>query len=140
MGLNCLLPENWIDRHYLDYGPLLDKMRGKQWVLIPHVVRIEGDAAKVNLFKVPGGYVMPVTYGGKAERVKATLRKIDESIHMKPFFAYHPGMQTKTLLDIKVKDDELKLEVPLRRGCAAASKCLCLNRPQKFWKSGSDFV
>ena len=34
-------------------------MRGKKWVLLPHVVEVADKAAAVNLFEVPGGYVIP---------------------------------------------------------------------------------
>ena len=71
------LPSAWADRQYLDYGPLLDAMRGKKWVLRPHVVTVVGNAAKVNLFEVPGGYALPVTFAGKATQVKVVLHGLD---------------------------------------------------------------
>ena len=49
----------------LDYGPLLDAMRGKKWVLAPHCVESILPQVKVNLFEVPGGYALPVTFGGR---------------------------------------------------------------------------
>ncbi|MDD2764870.1 MAG: hypothetical protein PHE83_12955 [Opitutaceae bacterium] len=51
---HSLLPSAWVDRQYLDYGPLLDALRGKKWVLRPHAVEAVNHAAKVNLFQVPG--------------------------------------------------------------------------------------
>ena len=56
------------DRLYLDYGPLLDAMRGRKWVLAAHCVEAVEPGVKVNLFQMPGGYVLPVTFGGKLHR------------------------------------------------------------------------
>ncbi len=48
-------------------------MRGKKWVLPPHVVEVVGNKAKANLFEVPGGYALPVTFGGKASTATVVL-------------------------------------------------------------------
>lgn len=119
---HSLNPSDWADRAYLDYGPLLDKMRGKQWVLIPHVVRVAGDGAKINLFKVGRGrYVMPVTFGGKAGKVKVILRKIGGGTGGNHFCAYYPGVASGTRLEVKTTGEEQAIEVPLHRGCAMAT-------------------
>ena len=62
------------------------------------MVRVEGEAAKVNLFKVPGGYAMPVTFGGDAERVQVVVKKIDEAMGVNPLYAYHPSVVEGTRL------------------------------------------
>ena len=49
-------------------------MRGKKWVLLPHAVEVADQKARANLFAVPGGYVMPVVFGGKAKSVEVVLR------------------------------------------------------------------
>ena len=44
-----------VDWCYLDYGPLLAAIRGKPWVLKPHIISAANRAAHANLFEVPGG-------------------------------------------------------------------------------------
>ncbi len=109
------------DKWYLEYGPLLDLMRGKKWVLEPHVIQVEGGAAKVNLFQVPGGYVVPVTFGGKAETVRLAIRK-PSALAKWPTHpavtALHPGSDQPVPVTAIVKGDLLNLTVPLHRGCA----------------------
>ena len=68
---HTLLPDPEIERYYLDYGPLLDALRGKRWLLLPHVIRVEGEKALANVFEVPGGYVIPVTFGGKESAARS---------------------------------------------------------------------
>ena len=58
---HSLHPSPTVDQYYLDYGPQLDAMRGKKWVLAPHCVETTTPGVKVNLFEVPDGYVLPVT-------------------------------------------------------------------------------
>ena len=67
---HCIVPSADHDRWYFDYGPLLDAMRGKKWVLQPHSVTAGAPNVKVNLFEVPGGYVVPVTFAGQAASVE----------------------------------------------------------------------
>ena len=42
-------------------------------VLLPHVIEVAGQKARANLFSVPGGYVIPVVFGGKEKTVEVTL-------------------------------------------------------------------
>ena len=66
---HCITPSPSVEKLYRDYGRLLDAMRGKKWVLLPHFVRCGDPAMKVNAFWVPGGFVVPVTFGkGRARR------------------------------------------------------------------------
>jgi hypothetical protein len=107
------------EQYYLDYGPLLDAMRGKKWVLAPHCVEVAGGAAKVNLFKVPGGYAMPICFGGKAESADVTIRNVAGLDNMK-YSVIHPGVEklaTPTIVS-KDKNGAATLRVPLLRGCA----------------------
>ena len=111
----------WIktEKYYLAYGPLLDTMRGKKWVLSPHCVEVVDGAAKANLFQVPGGYAMPVCFGGKAEFAEVIIRNVPRLDSMK-YSVIHPGsanaVPPTTLF--KDKDGATMLRVPLLRGCA----------------------
>ena len=58
----------------MDYGPLLDAMRGKRWVLAARCVNAVTPGLGVNLFEALGGYALPVTFGGKAASARVRLR------------------------------------------------------------------
>jgi hypothetical protein len=85
------------EQYYLAYGPLLDAMRGKKWVLAPHCVEVVGANARVNLFQVQGGYAMPVCFGGKAEFAEVIIRNVP-GLASFTYSVIHPGVQTTTVL------------------------------------------
>ena len=116
---HTILPREDVDRCYLDYGPLLDALRGKRWVLLPHVLDVVEDKAKANLFEVPGGYVIPVTFG-QGERVTVVLRGLPRLAGQEGFRAevVHPGQNEWLPLAIEDDSDKLTCSVPLIRGCA----------------------
>ena len=107
------------EKYYLAYGPLMDAMRGKKWVLEPHCVEIAGCTAKANLFQVPGGYAMPVCFGGKAEFADIILRNIQGLDNLK-CSVLHPDRETAVAPAALYKDKggALVLRVPLHQGCA----------------------
>jgi hypothetical protein len=107
------------EQFYLDYGPLLAAMRGKKWVLAPHCVEVVGGPAKVNLFQVPGGYAMPVCFGGKVDYADVMIRNVPDLGSFK-YSVIQPGVQvaaSPTIL-FKDKDGATLLRVPLVHGCA----------------------
>lgn len=112
---HSLAPGDWVDRQYLDYGPLLDALRGKKWVLSPHAVSVVANAAHVNLFQTPDGYIVPVTFGRGAGEVIVELRGVPASRAA----ALHPGSADWEPLRITgVARGVVRIAVPLRRGCA----------------------
>ena len=115
---HSLHPSPEVDKHYLDYGPLMDLMRGKKWVLEPHCVEVMDPQAKVNLFKVPDGYIVPVTFGGKAESVDVVLRNVKGITSKTVCTALHPGAETPVPVTLRFDGGTIRLTVPLRRGCA----------------------
>ena len=117
---HTIRPSEAVDKWYLDYGPLLDLMRGKKWVLEAHAIKVEGSAI-ANLFEVPGGYVAPVMLGGKAESVRLIIRKpamLKKWPATPVIQAYYPGSDGFETLTGTVKGDLLHVTVPLQRGCA----------------------
>jgi len=107
------------EQYYLAYGPLLDAMRGKKWVLAPHCVEVVDGAAKGNLFQVPGGYAMPVCFGGNAEFAEVVIRNIPGLDNLK-YHVIHPVVETAVPATIlsQDKDGATRLRVQLLRGCA----------------------
>ncbi len=114
---HTVTPESAVDRLYLDYGPLLDAIRGKKWVLAPHCVEAAGSGAKVNLFEVPGGYALPVTFAGRAETVTVRVRNVP-GLDGARVRAWLPGTEAPQKVTSSFKDGLLELAVPVARGCA----------------------
>lgn len=117
---HTVLPNAKLDQWFFDYGPLLDTLRGKRWVLLPHVVHVEGDKALANVFEVPGGYVMPVMLGGRETAAKVVLRGLPMLAGQTGFRAevLRPGESQPVQLSTTAKGRSLSLDVPLKRGCA----------------------
>ncbi len=135
---HTILPETDTDQHYLDYGPLLDALRGKRWVLQPHCIEVADARAKVNLFEVPGGYVVPVTFG-KADRVSLVLRGLARLPGQESFRAevIHPGGTGWVSLSVQEAGDTLSLDVPLVRGCAMVKLAYAWIEPKAAYFGGS---
>ena len=114
------MPSPTADRLYLDYGPMFEAMRGRKWVLLPHAVSVEGGSAKVNLFRVPGGYLIPVMLGGSTSNSTVTLRGIPETSAGKQIHCelIHPGETEWKARDFSMRGNSITLQVPLNRGCA----------------------
>ncbi len=113
------LPDPQVEQLFIDYGPLMDAMRGKQWVLAPHVVSVPGGEALANLFEVPGGFVVPVIHA-KAARVRVVLRGMSKLVKADGFDvdALHPGVKEAVKINVERKGEEMILDVPVVRGCA----------------------
>ncbi len=114
---HSILPDEWTDRQYLDYGPLMASMRGKKWVLEPHCLEVGDGAAKANLFEVPGGYIVPVVFGADESTVTLKIRNIPglDSVKCQ---ALYPGTDQPAALKSSYKDGGLEIKAPLKRGCA----------------------
>jgi hypothetical protein len=115
---HSLRPGPWVDRLYLEYGPLLDLMKGKKWVLEPRCVEVDGREAKVNLFEVPGGWVVPVTFGPPNGIVTVILRNVNGMKGVLKACAMYPGSEATVPVVLTRSDDAVRMAVGTRRGCA----------------------
>jgi hypothetical protein len=117
---HTIIPDPWADPYYLDYGPLLDALRGRKWVLGPQPVEVAGQVARANVFAVPGGYVAPVVMGGAAPEATVTLRGLDlaEAAHALWVEVLHPGESRWQAVAARRTPGGLQANVPLVRGCA----------------------
>lgn len=113
---HTIRPSDGMEQHYFDYGPLLEALRGKQWLFKPHVVKVAGNTAKANIFQVPEGYVIPVTFGGNATLAQVIIRHLNAVDGQATVI--HPGEKDWAPLPLEVEGDEIVLNVPLSRGCA----------------------
>jgi hypothetical protein len=114
---HALRPDPATDRHYLDYGPLLDALRGKKWVLEPHCVETDTPDVKVNLFQTPEGFVVPVMFGGRKESARIRIRNIP-GLDAARCEAVTPGSAKREPLTLNRESGAIGLTVPLKRGCA----------------------
>jgi hypothetical protein len=115
---HAVLPSPRTEQTYLDYGPLLDPLRGKTWVLEPHCIEVENGLAKANLFAVPGGWVVPVVFGPKDGMVEILIRNvpgISETLEME---ALLPAIGQPQPVSAIFDKGVLHLKVPIHRGCA----------------------
>ena len=98
-------------------------MRGKRWVLTAGCVtaitpgRPQRGSPRVNLFEVPGGYALPVMFGGKAVSACVRLRNCPGLERLK-CEALHPGAPSWVPVPATFQDGAVELQVPLKRGCA----------------------
>ncbi|MDR3736413.1 MAG: hypothetical protein P4L10_12860 [Acidobacteriaceae bacterium] len=119
---HTIAPDPWSDRYFLDYGPLLAAIRGKKWVLEPHVISVGNRAALANLFKVPGGYSIPITFARSVDQVTVSLRNIPRhGERIISIQVLHPGEDQSTTLYVQVVGRDLEIAVPIKRGCAVVT-------------------
>jgi hypothetical protein len=109
----------WADQWYLDDSPLYDALRGKRWVLATRCVEVATPGVRANLFQAPGGYVMPVTFGGKAGSATVRLRNVSGPDNMK-CEALHPGAEKPVRVQASFLAGELELQA---RSNAAVRWC-----------------
>jgi hypothetical protein len=114
---HCLNPGAKVERLYSEYGKLLDSLRGKKWVLAPNCVTTTAPGAKVNLFEVPGGHALPVTFAGDAKEAVVRVKNIPGLAKLR-VTALHPGVEKPVEVSSVIKDGVLELRVPIVRGCA----------------------
>ena len=116
---HTIAEDRWADQQYLDYGPLLAAIRGKRWVLKPHVISVGDQAAHANLFQVPGGYAIPVTFANQVNVVTLTLGSfLDAGERMIALTVLHPGEANASSLGWQSSPEGVKIAVPVHRGCA----------------------
>ena len=117
---HTITPDAWAEGYYLQYGSLLQALRGRKWALIPHVIEVTGNEAKANVFEVPGGYVVPVTFGGDRQSVEILLRGLRRVPGQRGWRieTIIPGAHAWRAIEARADGASLRLQVPLRRGCA----------------------
>ena len=115
---HSIRPDEWGDRQYLDYGPLMKQLEGRQWVLSATPVEVVADNAKANVFEVPDGYVVPVVYA-RDSTVGVDLGVLNGGGEWS-VEAWHPGKDMpQSLPGVRNAAGETpRIEVPVVRGCA----------------------
>ncbi len=117
---HSIIPKTkWGEQQFLDYGPMMNAMKGRKWVLKSHAAQVENDLAKVNIFETDDGYIIPLTYG-KINAVKLVLKNLPRLSESEPIKVemIHPGSETWLPLKSGKGKSEFVVEVPLKRRCA----------------------
>jgi len=109
---HTIVPDPTTDSYYLQYGPLLNLLRGKKWVLEPHVLQVENNAAKANLFKVPEGLVMPVVFATTENPVKIKIARSAEIGNLVSATVLSPDSEKETPIKIVAAKGYYELNVP----------------------------
>lgn len=117
---HSLLPSPEVDQAYLEYGPLLDCMKGKQWLLSRNPVQVLDGEALANVFEVPGGYAIPVIQASAAKlRLVLRLPALAIAEVKARCEVLHPGVdQALGLTGERGEGGVLELVVPVHHGCA----------------------
>jgi len=110
-------PNEAIEQWFLDYGPLYNAMRGRKWVLEPHVLKVTSGNARANLFEVDSGYVVPVVFGGTAASATVEIGALPIT-QPQAVEVLHPGAAAPTAITPLMQDGRMVLNVPLVNGCA----------------------
>lgn len=75
---HSIRPSEWVDKQYLAYGKLMKMLNSREWVLESNPVTVISENAKANIFKVNGGFVIPVVFASSEQvilEVKALRNK-----------------------------------------------------------------
>ncbi|MFN8009406.1 MAG: hypothetical protein U0V70_20720 [Terriglobia bacterium] len=112
---HCLQPGSWVERLYLDYGPLYSALRGRKWVLLPKLIEVEKPAL-ANVFEVPNGYVVVIGLAGVRRSVSVTLRNLPLTGFRAEAIA--PGEKEWKPIPAVFDRECVRFNVPIRRGGA----------------------
>jgi hypothetical protein len=120
---HCIIPDAWAEKYYADYGLLLQALKGREWIMSPHVVEVEDGWAKANVFKANDKIIIPVVLGGDTSQASVILRLPfsvlgTENLTVKVLY---PGEKDWQTLKTTKYAREMRLAVPLKRGCALVS-------------------
>jgi hypothetical protein len=108
-------PNDTVDRAYLDYGQMLKQMKYRRWLLTSDPVSVKNKDAKINIFTIPDGYLIPVAYALK-DTVTVTISALD--INKKwNIYAYYPGKKEPVKIAFSKLNSKKELTIPVERKC-----------------------
>ncbi len=117
---HCITPDAEAEKYYADYGMFFKALQGREWLLMPHVVEVIGNAAKANIFKTGNKLIIPLMLAGHAKLVGIKLRLPATGLtsNKLKIEILHPGKNRWEVLKVLKNGKEINLNVPLERGCA----------------------
>ena len=109
---HCLNPSPMAEKLFLDYGPMFNALRGRKWVLLPHVIEVNRPAL-ANVFEVPSGYVVAIGLAGANSSATVKLR----GLKLKGFKAEAivPGEKDWKQISPRSSGNIFELDVPVKR-------------------------
>ncbi len=115
-------PDSSIEKFYLDYGPMFNAIKGRHWILAPHLITVKDRNARANIFKVNDKVLIPVVHG-KGSAAKLIVRLPynllgKETILVKVLY---PGRSEWKKIAAKKYKEEMELDISLLKGCALIS-------------------
>lgn len=119
---HTITPDSSIEKFYLDYGPMLNAIKGRQWILSPGIIEVKDENAKANIFKVDNKIIIPVVHG-KSTSIKLAVRLPYDLLAKKKILVkiLYPGENKWKKISIENYEEEMELIVPLQRDCAMLS-------------------
>ncbi len=120
---HTIRPDSTIDKYYLDYGSMLNAIKGREWLLYPHIISVADDAAKANIFKVKNKIIIPVVQGEDNANVQLHLQ-LPEGLMLKNVLqvkVLYPGAEHWQSLQTINVEKQNNINVQLHRGCAMIS-------------------
>ena len=114
---HALQPDSVVDRLYLDYGPLMNQLKEKHWVLTPGIVRVNDGKAKCNLFSTKNGYAIPVVYADAATVTVVLTDPLFVNSNFR-YRAWQPGKKDPVTLRFSRHSGSVLIDVPVIRGAA----------------------
>lgn len=116
---HSLKPSDGVTRLYRDYGPMLIAMKGKEWVLLPHVIATDS-TVKANVFKTAQGFIIPVVFGQANPSARLTISNqlFAEKRGQYRVDFIRPGERTWQPIRVRQTREKMDVVIPLTRGCA----------------------
>lgn len=114
---HSLAPDPQVETFFLDYGPMLEAIKGRRWVLSPHAAAVSDKNARVNAFETVEGYAIPVVFGGEHSRIRLTLHLENFQAADHEFSCLLPGGEKVENIPYEENKPEVSVSLPLQRGC-----------------------
>mgnify|MGYP001947715899 CR=1 FL=1 len=111
------LPNAALEAEFLKYGAMYNAMRGKKWVLQPHVLKVTNGNVLANVFEVKSGFVVPVMFGGSATTATIELKDLPIAT-LTEVKILQPGVATPLVVTPAQNGNTMTIDVPLVLGCA----------------------
>ena len=120
---HTITPDAGVEQTYLAYGPLFNAMKGRRWLLVPNIISVEQQLAKANIFMVGDKLLIPVIFGNQLSSVQVSLHLPKELATGKTAIVklMQPGDREWSTLKTIQMNENLILQVPLKKGCALIS-------------------
>ncbi len=110
-----------LDDRYIDYGLMFDALRGRHWVLEPGIINFTQGQGDLNIFEIPGGFVVFATW------VPENYKQVEINLNNLPSHVTNLSYQTFTAVtgdtewkkSSTISGKDINVSIPISRGCGA---------------------